>query len=138
MKRIVYLLWFTLIFFSCTPEEQLTRSDINLIQSLTSSIWEISFFIVDGIDQSSDFEEVSFVYLPNGQVEAFRGTQLLAQGNWGTRVDSGRIAFELSFASNPEFDKLSGDWYQQAIISKRIIFRKDQPNLENSLTFEKR
>ncbi|WP_160111276.1 hypothetical protein [Algoriphagus boritolerans] len=42
--------------------------------------------------------------------------------------DSGRVEFELSFASNAAFEKPGGDWYQSAIISNRIIFRKDQPN----------
>lgn len=136
MAKRLYLFWIALIFFSCNPEES-TRSDTNLIRNLTSDIWEISFLILDGVDQSSDFEGVSFVFLQNGQVDAFRGTQLLAQGNWGTRIVSGRVEFELSFASNPEFEKLGGDWYQSAIISNRIIFRKDQPNSEDTLTFEK-
>lgn len=137
MARRLYLFyWIALFFFSCTAEES-TRTDTNLVRNLTSAIWEISFFIVDGTDQSSDFEGVSFIFLPNDQVEAFRGTQLLAQGKWGTRIKSGRVEFELSFASNTEFAKLSGDWYQDAIISNRIIFRKDQPGTANSLTFEK-
>ncbi len=138
MTRKLYLVWIALFFFSCTPEEESGRSDTNLIRNLTSAIWEISFFILDGTDQSKDFEGVSFVFLQNGQVEAFRGTQLLASGSWGTRIDSDRVEFELTFASNPEFDKLSGDWYQDAIISNRIIFRKVQPNSSDSLTFEKK
>ncbi len=136
MTRIGYFFWLALIFFSCVKEEP-ARTDTNLIRNLTSATWKISFFIVDGADQSSDFEGVSFVFLQNGQAEAFRGTQLLAQGTWGTRIDSGRVEFELLFASNPVFDKLTGDYYQDAIISNRIIFRKDQPNSQDSLTFEK-
>ncbi|WP_111669103.1 hypothetical protein [Algoriphagus litoralis] len=136
MTRRLYHFWIALFLFSCTAEEP-TRSDTNLIQNLTSSIWEISFFIVDGTDQSSDFEGVSFVFLESGQVEAFRGTQLLAQGNWSTGINSGRVEFELSFASNPTFEQLSANWFQEAIISNRIIFRKDQTNSEDILTFEK-
>jgi hypothetical protein len=136
MARRLYLIWIAVLFFSCDSEEP-TRTDTNLIRNLTSAIWGISFFIVDGADQSSDFDGVSFVFLRNGQVEAYSGTQLLAQGNWETRIESGRVEFDLSFASNAQFDRLSGDWYQVSIISNRIIFRKNQPNSEDSLTFEK-
>jgi hypothetical protein len=136
MTRRLYHFWIALFLFSCDSEES-TRSDTNLIRNLTSSIWEISFFIIEGTDQSRDFEGVSFVFLQNGQVEAYRETQLLAQGNWSTGIDSGRVEFELSFASNPTFEQLSANWFQEAIISNRIIFRKDQTNSEDILTFEK-
>ena len=126
MERKLFLIWILLIFWSCTEEEP-TRTDENLVRNLAAGPMTIDFFEVGGIDRAGDFEGVYFVFLPNGQLEAYRGTQLLDQGAWNTKVDSGRIELELSFS---KFEVLTGEWYQVFIWSNQVKLRKDQDDSE--------
>lgn len=126
MKRKLSLIWILFIFFSCTEEEP-TRTDENLVRNLAAGPMSVDFFAVGGIDRSGDFEGVTFVFFPSGQLEVFRGTQLLDQGTWKTKVDSGRIELELSFS---RFEELNGEWYQVFIWSTQVKLRKDQDDSE--------
>lgn len=138
MQRILILFWFAIIMSACEKEEDQNRTENNLVQNLTSGPWEISFFVLGGIDRVKDFEGVIFSFLSNGQVEAYRGTQLLAQGLWSTRVDSGRIEVQTAFSSNPKFENLNANWYQFSVISNRITLRKIDSVSDDYLIFVKR
>lgn len=123
---------------SCVKEEDQDRTEDNLVQSLTSGTWEISFLALNGIDRGKEFEGINFSFLPNGQVEAFRGTQLLGQGIWSTRVDSGIIEIQISFYSNPKFENLNAIWSQYSVSFNRITLRKIESGPEDFLVFVKR
>ncbi|TFV95795.1 hypothetical protein E4S40_06115 [Algoriphagus kandeliae] len=136
MKKAL-IFWAVLVLFSCTGEESPSRTEENLFQTLTSGQWGISYFEDGGSDRASDFEGINFNFLSNGQVEAFRGTQLLDLGIWSTSIENRRAEIELSFPSNPLFENLNGNWYQILIGYERVSFRKDNEVSEDRLTFEK-
>lgn len=138
MKRILILYWFALFMSSCVKEADQDRTEDNLVQSLTSGTWEISFLALNGIDRGKEFVGINFLFLPNGQVEAFRGTQLLGQGLWSTRVDSGIIEIQISFSSNPKFENLNAIWSQYSVSFNRITLRKIESGPEDFLVFVKR
>lgn len=136
MKRILIFFLFALVISSCVENDERKPNEDNLVKNLTSGLWEISFFTLAGIERGKDFEGNNFSFLPNGQVEAYRGTQLLAQGLWNTNVISGRIEMQTSFSSIPKFENLNANWYQVSIINNRITLRKI--NSEDYLIFVKR
>jgi hypothetical protein len=133
MDRKIALFWIVLMFFSC-KENELPRTDENLFQSLSSGLWEISFFEKGGINLAAEFDGISFVFYPNGQSEAYKGSQLLDQGTWNTRSVSGKNKLQLSFS---RFEKLNGDWNQGFVRSDQIQVQKENDNSESQLFFEK-
>lgn len=130
MQRKFSFFWIILAFCSCVKEEQPTRTDENLFKNLSTGQWSISFFEVDGVSLSGDFEGFNFVFFPNGQMEAYRGTQLVDQGDWSTKVDAGRIKLQLS---SSRFDELNGEWFQVLIRISEIKLGKDVANSDAEL-----
>jgi hypothetical protein len=133
MDRKIALFWIILMFFSCKENEP-PRTDENLFQSLSSGLWEISFFEKGGINLAREFDGVSFVFYPNGQSEAYQGSQLLDQGTWSTRSESGKNKLQLSFS---RFEKLNGDWNQGFVRSDQIQVKKENGNSGSQLFLEK-
>lgn len=135
MNRL-FTLFLCLILISCTEDGQSPRSDENLFDTLTEGQWQVTFFEVNGQDQANNFEGINFNFIPNGQVEAYRGTQLLDEGSWSTRRENGRAEFELSFSDNPLFETLNGEWYQIVLGFGRVTFREISDESENRITLE--
>lgn len=131
MKTSLFLLIFSVLFFSC-EEEKPDRTDENLAMNLSTGIWEISFFDRNGTIQTEEFQGISFVFYPNGKSEAYRTTQLLDQGSWRTYVDSGRIKLELTFSVLKD---LNGEWNQDFIRESQIKVKRETMN--TILVFEK-
>lgn len=135
MKNLLFLC-FVVIFCSCEKEESPTRTDQNLSQSLIDRSWLISVFEVEGINRTGDFEGVNFNFLPSGQVEVFRGSQLLNEGNWSTSVEEGRVVLEFSFAADSNYEGFNRKWYQTLLGFGRITFRVDDGLLEDRLILQ--
>ena len=131
MKSALFLLGFLFLLTSCAEQEP-AHTDENLIQSLSTGVWEVSFFDSNGSIQTDRFEGISFVFYPNGVSEAYRGTQRLDQGMWRTYLQSGKIYLELTFSNLQE---LNGEWYQDFIRDSQIIVRRESIN--SLLVFEK-
>ncbi|MGM0943881.1 MAG: hypothetical protein ACQEW9_01780 [Bacteroidota bacterium] len=135
MKK-VFIFWIALIFCSCEREESSMRTDQNLSQTLIARPWLLSVFEVNSINRTGDFEGVNFNFLPTGQVEVYRGSQLLNEGAWTTGVEGGRVVFELSFVGNPAYEGFNRKWYQTFLGFDRITFRVDEDVLEDRLVLQ--
>lgn len=133
MKRTKAFFWIILIFFSCGEKENPTLSDDYLVQALATGEWHISYFEIRGTNRAQEFEGINFVFLPNGQMEAYLETRLLSQGTWSTKVDSGRIKLQLSLT---QFEELNGEWFQDFIKPRQVKLRKDDKNSETLLFLE--
>jgi hypothetical protein len=133
MKCSLYFFWILLIMISC-KENELPRTDENLFQSLSSGLWEISFFEKGGINLAAEFDGISFVFYPNGKSEAYQGSRLLDQGTWSTSSVSGKNKLLLSFS---RFEELNGDWNQGFVRSDQIQVQKENGNSESQLFLEK-
>lgn len=112
------------------------RTDQNLSQTLIARPWLLSVFEVNSINRTGDFEGVNFNFLPTGQVEVYRGSQLLNEGTWTTGVEGGRVVFELSFVGNPAYEGFNRKWYQTFLGFDRITFRVDEDVLEDRLVLQ--
>ncbi len=137
MKPLVVLFVFTCFFYSCSPEESPSRTDENLIQNLSVGQWRISSFLLNGVNQTSDFDGYNFVFYPGGQSEVFRGTQLLGQGTWSTIVAGDRIQLQLSFPQDDPFAVLNGAWFQTHIVLNRIKITKESQGSLKELILQK-
>ncbi|GMQ28978.1 hypothetical protein [Algoriphagus confluentis] len=137
MKSFLSILILSGFFLSCISEESPSRTDENLVQNLSTGVWEISLFEVDKINRSAEFEGIGFSFFPNGQVEALRGTQLLGQGAWSSGTNSGRVEVRLAFPNTPPFSMLNADWYQVFIQNDRIQLRNSSPESDNFLILKK-
>jgi len=135
MNRL-FTLFFCLILISCTEDGQSPRSDETLFDTLTAGQWQVTFFELNGQNQANLFEGINFNFIPNGQVEAYRGTQLLDEGIWSTRRVNRRAEFELSFSDNPLFETLNGEWYKIVLGFGRVTFREISDESENRITLE--
>jgi hypothetical protein len=136
MRRLLLLIGIAFLVFSCAEEEPV-RTDENLIQNLSVGQWRISSFLLNGVNQTSDFDGKNFVFYPSGQSEVFRGTQLLGQGNWSTAVVDGRIKLQLTFSPDSEFEILNGEWFQIHIVLNRIKIVKSEQDSTKELLLEK-
>ena len=137
MKSLLSFLLIAYFFCSCSSEENPSRTDENLVQNLSTGVWEISLFEVEGINRSAEFEGIGFSFFPNGQVEALRGTQLLGQGAWSSGSNSGRVEVRLAFPDTPLFSMLNADWYQVFIQNDRIQLRNSRPESDDFLILVK-
>jgi ABC-type dipeptide/oligopeptide/nickel transport system permease subunit len=137
MKSLVFLLAIAAIFYSCSSEETPSRTDENLVQNLSVGQWRISSFLLNGVNQAAEFDGNSFVFYQSGQMEVFRGTQLLGQGNWSSSVVGGRIKLQLSFPPDSRFALLNGEWFQVHIVLNRIKIVKSEQNSTKELLLEK-
>ena len=136
MKRLLLLIGIAFLGFSCSEEEPV-RTDENLVQNLSVGQWRISSLLINGVNQTSEFEGSSFVFYPSGQSEIFRGTQLLGQGTWSTTVQGGRIQLQLSFSQNSQFEVLNGEWFQAHIVLNRIKINKESQGSLKELILQK-
>ncbi|OYX17661.1 MAG: hypothetical protein B7Z16_09850 [Algoriphagus sp. 32-45-6] len=128
MRRLLLLIGIAFLVFSCAEEEPV-RTDENLIQNLSFGQWRISSFLLNGVNQTSDFDGKNFVFYPSGQSEVFRGTQLLGQGTWSTTV--------LTFSPDSEFEILNGEWFQIHIVLNQIKIVKSEQDSTKELLLEK-
>jgi len=131
VKFFLSLFFLGVLFFSC-QEEPPSRTVENLARSLSTGVWEVSFFDKNGSIQTEEFKGISFVFYPSGMTEAYRGTQLLDQGNWRAYLDSEKIKLELTF---PLLKDLNGEWNQDFIRESQITVRRE--NINSLLVFEK-
>lgn len=133
MKPLISFLLFASIFYSCSPGENLPRTDENLVQNLSTGQWVINSLVVNGSDKVENFEGVDFSFFPNGQIEAYQGTQLLGQGSWSSGNTSGRVEVQFSFPSGSPFVELNADWYQVFIRYNRIQLRNSRIDSDDYL-----
>ena len=136
MKNTFTLITLLILLFSCA-EEEAVRTDENLVQNLSVGQWRIGSLLVNGVNQTTEFEGYNFVFYPSGQSEVFRGTQLLGQGTWSTTVQGGRIQLQLSFSQNSQFEVLNGEWFQAHIVLNRIKITKESQGSLKELILQK-
>ena len=136
MKHVFLTIWIVLFLFSCSEEEPV-RTDDNLVQNLSVGQWRISSLLINGVNQTSEFEGSNFVFYPSGQSEIFRGTQLLSQGTWSTTVAGDRIQLQLSFPQDDPFAVLNGAWFQTHIVLNRIKITKESQGSLKELILQK-
>ena len=136
MKNTFTLITLLILLFSCA-EEEAVRTDENLVQNLSVGQWRIGSLLVNGVNQTTEFEGYNFVFYPSGQSEVFRGTQLLGQGTWSTTVQGGRIQLQLSFSQNSQFEVLNGEWFQAHIVLNRIKINKESQGSLKELILQK-
>ncbi len=137
MKRILSLCILAALM-ACSPEEEpdIQRTDEFLFDALVSSRWKVTLFEDDGVVETKNFDGISFTFIPNGQVEAYRGTQLLDVGSWRSYTEDGRVEFELEFENDPILEELSDTWYQDRMTNGRLSLREESDGSEDRLNFE--
>lgn len=92
---------------------------------LTDNIWYVSSYIDDdGDDETDDFEEYTFDFLSNFDIQVFEGS-LFANGSWNYYTASGNTQkLNLNFSNSILLD-LDQDWtiveYSTAVIRLRYI-----------------
>lgn len=121
MLRSYFVLLTVMLLFSCKEEES-GRTDENLAQHLSTGVWEISYFEVNGAIRTEEFQGIDFIFYPDGKAETYRETQLLQQGTWQTYVQSEKIKLELSF---PQLQLLNGIWEQDFIRESQVKVKKE-------------
>ncbi|GMQ34101.1 hypothetical protein Ataiwa_23730 [Algoriphagus taiwanensis] len=138
MKSLLAFLLLACFSCSCSSEENPSRTDENLVQNLSTGQWAISSFVENGLERGGDFAGVDFSFFPNGQIEAYRGTQLLGQGSWSSGNAVRRIEVRISFPSGSPFVDLNADWYQVFIRLNRIQLRNTRIDSDDFLILQRR
>lgn len=120
LKHVFFSIWTVLFLFPCTEEEPV-RTDENLVQNLYVGQWRISSLLINGVNQTSEFEGSSFVFYPSGQFEIFRGKKLLGQGIWSTTAQGIGIQPLLSFPQDDLFAVLHREGFQVHIMLNPLL-----------------
>ena len=140
VKRIIFAPILALTFilaFSCSndeddhsidPEHAIPEIETNVVQG----DWIISSYVDSGTDETSDYDDFTFTFTPDGVVSASSSTEMLT-GAWNVEHDDSSnddspdndVDFTLFFgvADSHAFDDLNDDWYVVSYTSTMISLR---------------
>lgn len=136
MKNLLFCLFALsslITIHSCSDEDD-TELTIEQKQNVvTSGDWQISRFIDDGNDETSDFSEYAFRFEENGEILAITLTGN-STGTWNIDEDGSEDDLVLNFNTSNELRELNEDW-DILLLSNERIELSDGADL---LDFEKR
>lgn len=107
----------------------------NFQNLLTSGEWFVALYIDDDDDETSDYQNLIFVFNSNGLVEVSNNQTTIQTGSWSAFVNSqGQLKLVLSFSDDDDlFDELDEDWNVVQTTDNTISLEDD----DNQLVFEK-
>lgn len=142
-----------LVFVSCESSDDSNGLNdmVNAEQvksTVTSGSWRVALFEEDGVDETNDFSDYTFVFESDGRLIADNG-ETSVSGAWSITSDSNSsdddsssdddVDFNIFFASPANFAELSEDWDIVSFSNSRIEL-KDVSGGDGSidrLVFEK-
>lgn len=133
LKYPLLALLITGLFWACSDDDE---SDLTIEQKqnvVTSGDWQISQFVDDGNDETSDFGEYAFRFEENGEVLAITLT-VNTSGTWNIDEDGSEDDLVLNFNASNELRELNEDWDILLLSNEKIELSDDT----DILHFEKR
>lgn len=108
---------------------------------MASGTWIITFYFDNNQEETNDYRTFSFIFNPQGSLNASDGIDS-NNGTWSVTPDSsgdGEIDFNISFASPPDFEELSDDWDVTSYSNDKLELRDISGGNGNTdlLTFER-
>ncbi|WP_223033015.1 hypothetical protein [Hanstruepera marina] len=80
--------------------------------TMATGSWVVTFYFDTDHEETNNFTTFSFIFNPQGSINASNGVDTY-NGTWSVTPDSsgdGDIDFNISFASPPDFEEISDDW----------------------------
>lgn len=120
-----------------TASNEATMGDPKNASGSGSSCYEITQFVEEGIDETSDYSNFVFEFFNNGTVVARNGVQDYS-GQWAIGFDDGVQKFFLNFSGTiPLLNELTDDWNIVALNRTAPSFIEDVNNNPGVLSFAK-
>lgn len=105
MKNVAILLAFAVIGLTGCKKASTEKSVEN---SLVEGTWKITLYEDDGVNETSDYSNLTFTFKDDGTVSAQPGSlTVIYSGTWSTNKDSDHVDFNLFFS---QYEDLSDDW----------------------------
>jgi hypothetical protein len=145
MRKIQLISIYSLLVFACVgcsddnDDAAQVSSPNEIITTVTSGEWVVTFFEEDGIVQTSDFSSYNFTFAANGDLSATNGSNTQI-GDWSTYSDSGYTKLNLMFtAIDGPFEEISEDWRVISRTSTKVELKhvSGGDGSVDFLTFEK-
>ncbi|WP_250432918.1 hypothetical protein [Hanstruepera flava] len=79
---------------------------------MATGSWVVTFYFDTDHEETNNFTTFSFIFNPQGSINASNGVDT-NNGTWSVTPDSsgdGDIDFNISFTSPPDFEEISDDW----------------------------
>jgi hypothetical protein len=120
-----------------TASNEATMGDPKTSSGGGSSCYELTQFVEDGQDETSDYSNFAFEFFNNGTVVARDGVQDYS-GQWAIGFDDGVQKFFLNFSGTiPLLNELSDDWDIVSLNRNAPSFIEDVNNNPGVLSFAK-
>ncbi len=108
MKKFTIALLLFVSLASCKKTLEEKARDI-VLDAMTSGIWEITKFTVDGTNITNDFAGYSFQYHKNETVDAIKNGSIQTTGSWSGDAANMRISANFTNVSEPLL-LINGQW----------------------------
>lgn len=106
----------------------------NLQTIITNGSWFVSLFLDDDDDDTSEYQNLSFVFNSNGSIQVTNAQSNVQTGNWSAYVNShGELKLVLDFQDDDLLDEIEDNW-DVLEFSENEIKLKDEGN---QLNFQK-
>lgn len=113
----------------------------NLQNIITDGSWIVSLYIDDDEDETSDFQNLTFVFNVNGSIEVTDAMANVQTGSWSTFTNSaGQLKLLLMFSDDQDpLDELDDDWDVISVTETTIQLNdiSGGDGSEDQLTFQK-
>lgn len=124
MKKIVIGLFaITFALGSCTTSSQSsnnnTTTPAQVIQTVQSGAWKISYFFDSGKNETNNYNNYLFTFQSNGTLTASNGSNTV-NGTWSSGNDDSQTKLDISLGNTNPWDDISDDWHVIAQSSTQI------------------
>jgi hypothetical protein len=127
MKKLKLLPLLSLVFllnvaFKCTKDDDNSTNQSSALQqqvinTVSSGTWKVTFYEEKGVDHTSFFTGFSFTFGPKSVLTAVNGTNTYT-GSWSVTTDDKSsddnpkddVDFNIAFSSPSNFAELTEDW----------------------------
>lgn len=124
MKKIVIGLFaITFALGSCTTSSRSsnnnTTTPAQVIQTVQSGAWKISYFFDSGKNETNNYNNYLFTFQSNGTLTASNGSNTV-NGTWSSGNDDSQPKLDISLGNTNPWDDISDDWHVIAQSSTQI------------------
>ncbi len=124
MKKIVIVLFaITFALGSCTASSRSsnnnTTTPAQVIQTVQSGAWKISYFFDSGKNETNNYNNYLFTFQSNGTLTASNGSNTV-NGTWSSGNDDSQTKLDISLGNTNPWDDISDDWHVIAQSSTQI------------------
>lgn len=122
---IFFMLFLSLPLISCSSDDDSNSGDSSTViaqleTSIKSGTWQVSNFVEDGNNQTSNFSGYVFTFGDNGTIVATNGSTT-KNGTWNTGTDDSTPKFIMNFSdNNGPFEEISEDWRIENTTASKI------------------